>query len=662
MSGWGSIIEQLAHALGNAVVQSLWQCVLVGALSAIAAMLTRRASVRYIVWCAGMLVCFVWFIATVIAGMRVDHGALPEMYAQMLGASGSGAPDFRVGVFELVAFAWACGFVAFSARFAMQWRAAHLLRSVGIVETRPEWEAMFDEVRRAIGVSARVCLRVSDRVVCPMVVGVFAPVVVVPTEVWNVMSPVQVRMVLAHELAHVRRYDHVVNMVQVMIETVMFYHPVLWWMSRQVRAEREHCCDDAAVRMCGDPVAYARALTELETVRLQTRAALGLQGGSLMKRVKRLMDGSDERRGSGSAKTLATVAAAVMIAGAAYAHTTIKSDGPREETIESVRAGVESGVMTRDQARRVFREVIFTGSELERSFEEEIVYFEAELEATNVSESDAQQKIAVVERSIDERIERAFRMQVLGMSEREADLSMFADKLDHMVEQGGMTREDAQAYYQSMLDAQVRDERVPLIKDVPVIFESRLRPIDSNDEVLILSGVDDEALRLRRDTELGSLSYYKRHIREGFLESVRKAQLAGEISELEAKRRIEVEARRQEFEARWLSIGVMYQEEVSVGRMSVDEANAHLQRAMKENGYHESVFALPERKNGMVIVAPDHVMNVWVMPEEESAVPAVELKLVPVQKEKKLTPMDDDYWIHQGIRPLDAYDESEDDC
>lgn len=334
------IIERCAHALGNAVVQSLWQCALVGALAAAVAMCSRRAAVRYGVWFAAMLACVGWFLWTFAAGIELpvvgSAGAGGGMI--VLPAATMEPSDRGLGVFEIVAMLWLCGFVFVSVRFVLQWRAAQLLRTRGLVAAGAEWQALFDDVRRVFGVSRRVCLRVSERARCPMVVGVLVPVVVVPASVLLMLSPAQVRMVLAHELAHVRRYDHVVNMLQVLIETVLFYHPVVWWMSRQARVEREHCCDDAAVRVCGDAVAYARALTELEEVRQSSRAVLAINDGSgLMNRITRILGGSDRQRlGSGSVRTLAVLAAGTVIAAAGITSAAMRGSEARAETVAHV--------------------------------------------------------------------------------------------------------------------------------------------------------------------------------------------------------------------------------------------------------------------------------------------------------------------------------------
>jgi len=100
---------------------------------------------------------------------------------------------------------------------------------------------------------------------------------------------------LANELVHIRRYDYLVNMLQMLSEALLFYHPAVWWASACIRRERELCCDDEAVRACGDPFCYARALTALERLRVMTPSlVLGGTDGPLAYRIKRLMDVATE--------------------------------------------------------------------------------------------------------------------------------------------------------------------------------------------------------------------------------------------------------------------------------------------------------------------------------------------------------------------------------
>src|SRR6185295_15881169 len=131
------------------------------------------------------------------------------------------------------------------------------------------------------------------------------------------LTPAQVEAILAHELAHIRRHDYAVNLLQTIAETLLFYHPAVWWVSKRIRAEREHCCDDVAVRVCGDAVSYAHALAELESWRVTSTAmAVAATGGSLLARVRRILREplTDQSRSKSGAATL--VLTLVFTAGA----------------------------------------------------------------------------------------------------------------------------------------------------------------------------------------------------------------------------------------------------------------------------------------------------------------------------------------------------------
>jgi tetratricopeptide (TPR) repeat protein len=118
--------------------------------------------------------------------------------------------------------------------------------------------------------------------------GWLRPVILLPATAMTGLTSAQVEAIIAHELAHIRRHDYIVNLLQTVVETLLFYHPAVWWVSRQIRAEREHCCDDLAVEVCGDATGYARALAELEELRAAPEPALGA-GGPLLGRVRRLL-------------------------------------------------------------------------------------------------------------------------------------------------------------------------------------------------------------------------------------------------------------------------------------------------------------------------------------------------------------------------------------
>jgi len=123
----------------------------------------------------------------------------------------------------------------------------------------------------------------------PSVIGWIKPVILIPAATIAGLTPEQLEMVLAHELAHIRRFDYLVNLAQMLVETLLFYHPAVWWVSGRIRHERELCCDDIAVRVCGNPISYARALTALEKLRAETPlASMGAASQPLLYRIQRL--------------------------------------------------------------------------------------------------------------------------------------------------------------------------------------------------------------------------------------------------------------------------------------------------------------------------------------------------------------------------------------
>ena len=123
----------------------------------------------------------------------------------------------------------------------------------------------------------------------PAVIGWFRPVVFLPVTALTGLSEEQLESVIAHELAHIQRLDPFVNVFQVCVETVLFYHPAVWWLNKRIRAEREHCCDETAVALCGNAVEYARALTLMEEWRGAPVLAMAANRGPLTERIVRVL-------------------------------------------------------------------------------------------------------------------------------------------------------------------------------------------------------------------------------------------------------------------------------------------------------------------------------------------------------------------------------------
>jgi hypothetical protein len=179
--------------------------------------------------------------------------------------------------------------------------AAQRLRHSGVSPAPPEWQERAIRLmqRLAISTPVRVCESAIAEV--PSVIGWLRPVVLIPASALSGLSPEQLETILAHELAHVRRHDYLINLLQTAIETLLFYHPAVWSVGNRIRAERENCCDDLAVEVCGDAFVYARALADLEQLRhTGHRFALAATDGGLLRRISRVLGQRAERPAAGS--------------------------------------------------------------------------------------------------------------------------------------------------------------------------------------------------------------------------------------------------------------------------------------------------------------------------------------------------------------------------
>ncbi len=142
-------------------------------------------------------------------------------------------------------------------------------------------------------VTRQVKLVESALVEVPAVIGWLRPVILLPASAMTGLTTEQLEALLAH----VRRHDYLINLLQTVVETLLFYHPAVWWVSHRIRVEREHCCDDLAAGVCGDRLSYAQALVAMEELRApKIGLAMSSSGGSLLTRVARLIDETEQQR------------------------------------------------------------------------------------------------------------------------------------------------------------------------------------------------------------------------------------------------------------------------------------------------------------------------------------------------------------------------------
>jgi beta-lactamase regulating signal transducer with metallopeptidase domain len=213
---------------------------------------------------------------------------------------------------------WLVGVLCLSIRTFGGWWLIHRLRRSAMEKAPYTLRISLDRLRLQMSIPRFVDLRLSSRIVSPLTVGIIRPLILLPVSALTNLSPEQIEVILAHELAHIRRADYFWNILQTMIETLFFFHPAVWWLSRRLREERELCCDDIAVETCHDPSVYATALLRLEEGRkLHLHLAMALDGNqsrvSLRARILRILGDPEETPRDLKPLSLAGVIAALVL-------------------------------------------------------------------------------------------------------------------------------------------------------------------------------------------------------------------------------------------------------------------------------------------------------------------------------------------------------------
>lgn len=285
-------------ALGLTLVHFLWQGVLLGGVTAVTLALLRnqRAEYRYLVACTALLACLCWPVLDLLQRLHSDDAAI-RMQAASFGLATQALTLHRLhlelgNALRSIVSLWALCAVALALRMAagLLWIERAARRNDPMHDrARHYWQAKLSELAARFGIRRAVRLRISDALASPVTAGWLRPVVLVPASLVSGMPADLLEALLAHELAHVQRHDYLVNLLQNVIETLLFYHPAVWWISNRIRVERELVADDFAARQLGEPRRLALALSELEKRQFSThQLAQAANGGDLMERIKRL--------------------------------------------------------------------------------------------------------------------------------------------------------------------------------------------------------------------------------------------------------------------------------------------------------------------------------------------------------------------------------------
>lgn len=327
------------EALGWTLIHFCWQAAAIAVLYKLAdlAMAKERTQARYTL----ALVALLGMLAASIGTLAYEESVFRQTATLSAGSVSGAKPSLQIiprplavidmpaaprqaarllasDVMPYLDFFWLVGVVCLSVRTIGGWWLIRRLRHSALVKAPHTLRIGLDRIRLQMGIPRFVDLRLSNRIAGPLTVGVIRPLILLPITALTSLSPDQLEVVLAHELAHIRRADYFWNILQTMIETLFFFHPAVWWISRRLRDQRELCCDDIAVETCHDPAVYAAALLRLEEQRkTHLHLAMALDGNqsrvSLRARILRILGDPAEQPRDLKPLSLAGMAALLVL-------------------------------------------------------------------------------------------------------------------------------------------------------------------------------------------------------------------------------------------------------------------------------------------------------------------------------------------------------------
>lgn len=326
MTSFASAQFAFAPALASALVHSVWQIALLALAAALAlrAMAGASAASRHNV-ATGFLVAML--VVPAVQFLRFWQEPASPLNAGVLAAM-TGPELNAANVFvqqssplaPVVVLLWMAGIALMLIRHVLSLRMLTAMDRAPHQPLPPHWQQRVDAMRASLGIARNVAVRLSSEVLSPFAARLLRPVIWLPLSLLTRTPAAQLEALLAHELAHIARKDWLWNGVQCVLESLLFFHPAMWWLSKRIRQEREHACDDLAVTACGDAIALAEALAALECDRHSSvfsnpGLVLAANGGSLMQRVTRLLSGPPSRGRWGALAILGalTVSGVVLI-------------------------------------------------------------------------------------------------------------------------------------------------------------------------------------------------------------------------------------------------------------------------------------------------------------------------------------------------------------
>jgi bla regulator protein blaR1 len=304
------ISNPILSTLALTLIHFLWQGVLIaGALKFMLLLISKQSPLlRYSISCAAMVLClsiplitFFWFYQ--LSSIENNSLGLTQPFTPPINAINGVEQGANITWYSAVktylpylSLVWFTCVLVLTLKLFIELFHVNRLPKANTVPVSDKLQATFHELIERLKLNSQPKLVISLTVKVPMAIGWLKPVVLMPASMLTGLSSSQLEMLLMHELAHIRRHDYLVNLLQTLVEILLFFHPAVMWVSKQIRQEREYCSDDIAVAHSGDAFAYAHTLADTALLCKKHRhatipsIAMAASGGDLKERVVRLVD------------------------------------------------------------------------------------------------------------------------------------------------------------------------------------------------------------------------------------------------------------------------------------------------------------------------------------------------------------------------------------
>ncbi|BAX82004.1 TonB-dependent receptor plug domain-containing protein [Labilibaculum antarcticum] len=300
-------LYELSHTIGWTLVHSLWQAMVIGGLIWLLFRFISKdnARIRYafsglglILICVASAITFYRYIPSntsiavsdiaaqikTIGFVQQEESFFARLWIQLQAQLENTFP-YLVNI-------WMIGMLFLSINLILKYIQTLKLKKHLTYPLRSKYMAIANRLVLKYNLKQNILFKESGLLDIPSVIGYFKPIVLLPVSMLSGIPENQLEIIIAHELAHIRRHDYLLQFIQGIIELVFFYHPVVWWLSSVVNAEREHICDDLAVTVCGESLPLIKALNNMEAIRKkQYEMVLGFSGkkGKVLNRIKRIL-------------------------------------------------------------------------------------------------------------------------------------------------------------------------------------------------------------------------------------------------------------------------------------------------------------------------------------------------------------------------------------